>query len=282
MRRLVLLLPMVIAAPAGAEEPSARAKHERLLAIYTAEAEGYAIYRDRAHAEKVELRRQPVFSWTNPVRSGGQDGEVFVWIYRGRVEAIGTFFSDPAIGPRNLNHELHSLSTATLVVAREGAHTWTPQAPGVEFAPIPDAPAPAATAAARLAQMRALARDFEAATEDQKGAHWRLRILPKPLYRFESTDPDVPDGAVFAFVTDAGTDPEIFLLLEARRAAGRSDPSWHYATARFTDLSYRVSLKGNEVASGPFTPWGGPSQDPKERYRSFHDREIPPVEGQAP
>jgi len=286
MRRAVLLLLIALPGPTRAADPPAdapaRTKRERLLEIYTHEAAGYVIYRDPARTEKVELRRQPVFSWTNPVRSGGQDGEVFVWTCRGRAEVIGTFFSDPATGPRNLNHELHSLSTAKLEVSREGDHTWSPKAAGVEPAPIPDAPAPAGTAAARLAQMREATRDFAATTEDQKGEQWQLRILPRPLFRYASTDPDVADGAVFAYVTSAGTDPEVILILEARKSAGGSAATWHYAVARFTDLNFRVSLKGKEVASGRYLPWGAPSQDPQERYRTFHDRDIPPVEDPAP
>ena len=130
--------------------------------------------------------------------------------------------------------------------------------------------------------MRELAREFAATTEDQKGNRWPLRVLPKPLYRYESTDPDLVDGAVFAYVTSAGTDPEIILVLEARKAADASSPTWSFAVARFTDLSFRVAFKGKEVATGPYIPWGGPSQDPMERYRSFHDRKIPPVEDPAP
>ena len=41
--------------------------------------------------------------------------------------------------------------------------------------------------------------------------------LPQPLYRYESTDPDVLDGAVFGFVTSAGTDLEALVVIEARK-----------------------------------------------------------------
>ncbi|HLN06645.1 MAG TPA: serine/threonine-protein kinase, partial [Acidimicrobiales bacterium] len=101
--------------PAAAQDKSAvqqatRAKRERLLEIYGAEAAEYAIYRDASRKEKVELRPEPVYVWTNPVRGGGQDGAVYVWTCRGRAEALGSFFSYPASGQRHLSHEFHSLS----------------------------------------------------------------------------------------------------------------------------------------------------------------------------
>ena len=136
---------------------------------------------------------------------------------------VGTFFSYPSTGPRNLNHELHSLSTSVLDVTRPGeANTWTPTAAGVELKPVPDAPAPAATPAQRMLQMREMIRGFTASSLDHEAKRWELRLLPKPLYRYESTDPDVLDGAVFAFVTSAGTDPEVILVVEARKASGIS------------------------------------------------------------
>ena len=45
-----------------------------------------SIYRDSGRKEKVELRRDPVYIWTNPIRGGEQDGDVFVWTCRGRAE----------------------------------------------------------------------------------------------------------------------------------------------------------------------------------------------------
>ena len=49
-----------------------------------------------------------------------------------------------------------------------------------------------------------------------------LRLLPQPLYRYEPNDGDSPmvDGAVFGYVWTIGTDPEVLLVVEARRAGG--------------------------------------------------------------
>lgn len=279
---LIALLALPMVGPADEPAPSAKVLRERLLGIYAREAAGYAIYRDATRAEEVTLRKEPVYVWTNPTRERGQDGAVFVWTCRGRPEVVGTFFSFPSKGPRGLDHEFHALSTTVLDVTRPGAkgpdaQTWAPRVPGVTMTPIPGAPAPERLPAPRFAQMRELTRAFSGETRDREGQRWELRLLPQPLYRYESTDPDVLDGALFAFVSSAGTDPEALLLLEARKAPGAGGPTWHYALGRYTDLSLRMRLKGREVLALPLLDG---ATDPTDRYRVFQDRVIPPVEGE--
>ena len=105
--------------------------------------------------------------------------------------------------------------------------------------------------------MQDLARDFSATTEDNKGNSWELRMLPRPLYRYRSADPNVTDGALYTFVTSAGTDPEgALVILEARKPAPDREPVWHFAAARFTDLNLRVRHKGNVVYTAAYFPYG--------------------------
>ena len=87
-----------------------------------------------------------------------------------------------------------------------------------------------------------------------------MRLLPQPLYRYESTDPEVIDGAVFSFVTSAGTDPEILLVIEARGTGAGSGPSWQYGLGRFSDLDLWVKHKGKEVYTAPGIPFGHASR----------------------
>jgi hypothetical protein len=283
---LLILLPVLLgqASPEKKDEPADKLKRDRALEIYRAEADGFEIYRDSSRKEPVVLRHEPVYLWTNPVRNNGQDGAVFVWTCRGRAEVIGTFFSYPATGQRGLFHEFHSLATTVLDVTRPGARAWHPEAPGVEPKPIPDAPAPGPSPTLRLVQMRGMARDFSVHTIDKSQQRWDLRLLPQPLYRYESTDPDVLDGAVFAFVTSAGTDPEMILIVEARRPPGGGDPTWHFAFARFSIQACFARLNGQEVFQAADIPYNSaPSEiDAKFRYTTYRDRFIPPIEGTVP
>ena len=288
----ILSLALLAQPPTSGDDPASRSagrsQSQRLLELYTAEAAGYTFFGDASRREKLELRREPVYVWTDRVRSGS-DGAVYVWTERGRAEVIGGFFSFPqnAIGdrsgPRNLCHEFHSLSLSTLDVSRDPrANRWSPRAPGVELTTIAGAPPPARSAPQRLGQMRAIAREFSARTRDHKGRDWELRLLPQPLYRYASTDAEVPDGAVFAFVTSAGTDPEVFLVLEARKPAGSGEPAWQYALARFTDLDLRVSHKETVVFTASLIPLGGIDQDGRYRYHVFQDRVIPATDEDKP
>jgi hypothetical protein len=75
--------------------------------------------------------------------------------------------------------------------------------------------------------MRRIAADFSAKVKrDNDSRIELLRLLSQPLYRYVETPEGIKDGALFAFST--GTDPEVFLLLEAR------DAVWHYAFASAT------------------------------------------------
>jgi hypothetical protein len=71
-----------------------------------------------------------------------------------------------------------------------------------------------------------------------------LRLLPTPVYRYklDASDPDLQDGAVFAFVQ--GTDPEVLMLLEL--VPSDEGPQWQYAFARATAGGLEARL-GNMV-----------------------------------
>jgi hypothetical protein len=178
---------------------------------------------------------------------------------------------------RGFAHEFHSLSMGTLYVDRRGTHdaTWRPRGPGIELVPIEGAPAPAALAAQRLGQMRALACEFSATTRDANDNRYTLRLLSQPLYRYESTDPNVLDGALFAFVTSAGTDPEALLVIEARKPPGGATLLWHRALARFTDFDLSVRYKASEVFAAPLIRGNPLEMYPNQQYRIYSDRLVP-------
>jgi hypothetical protein len=289
MAHAILLFPLVLAL--GFQEPRTSAAdrdpaalREGLVKLHLDDAASYTIDRVADRKERAELVREPVYVWTNPVRASRQDGAVFVWTCRGRPEAIGSIFSAPTPKLRSINHEFHSLSLARLVVTREGSHakSWNPAAPGLSMAPIESAPAIADSAPKRLAQLRAISREYTASSLDAKGGRWELRLLPKPLYRYESTDPELVDGALFAFVTSAGTDPEVLLAIEARRPIGGGEPTWQAGFARFSDLELTVHRDKKVVFSAPLIRGNLAEMYPKQEYQIFRDRAVPKLEGEAP
>jgi hypothetical protein len=187
-------------------------------------------------------------TWSNPVRDR-QLGVVSVWTVDGRVEAIGTVFTHPRTPDMvQLQHELQSLSLRRFYAdLPSGERRWAPAKPGIAFQKIQGAPEPAETPAQRLIQMRALARQFSAHSIDRKDSRWELRLLSQPLYRYESRAADATDGALFAFLSTAGTDPELLLLIESRPE--NDSLAWQMAAARFSDHSLHLQHENKVVCS---------------------------------
>ena len=229
----------------AADEPATEKIDARLLAIHRNEAKRWEIFVDAARTKKADFVSEPVYRWTNASRANGQIGAMFVWTFEGRPVALGGVFSNPEGGRRIIMHEFHALGPLRLFPRTQRfQQEWLPRA-GVPLHPLPDAPAPAPTAMRRALQMRDIAREFTAHTVDDVGVRWQLRLLSRPLYRYEKAEGDLIDGAIFAFVSDAGTDPEIVLVLEAVKDGEKA--TWRYRTVRFSISSLYVQYKGKEV-----------------------------------
>jgi hypothetical protein len=239
---LLLVLP-------AAEPDDALAK--KMLPIYRNEASDYSMAVETAPKKELELRKEPVFEWSNPVGQGGiHQGVIFLWLRDGRPAALGGVFSHPVPGwkGRKILHELLALDRDKLLVRRPGGalNEWKPQA-GLERKELPDAGTPAAARGARLVEMRRLAQQFTGHSTDNDRQRWEFRLLPTPLYRYPEAKSGVIDGAMFALMSSTGTDPEVLLLIEARQEDGKT--RWEYACGRFGVVSMYVQHKGKEVWS---------------------------------
>jgi hypothetical protein len=240
---------------------------ERLRQENLADARLWEMYLDSSRKAKAELVERPVYLWTNPTKN--QIGSVFVWVHDGRPIVVGTIFGHPNTGGRRrMTHEFHSLAPTILAAdcKDDSGQTWEAKA-AVTFRPLPDAPKPEATAAKRLLQMRTLGREFGGHTVDWRKQRWALRLLPQPLFRYEKPNDDAIDGALLALVTSAGTDPEVFLLLEARKEGG-----WHYALLRFSDSSLYVTHKDKAIWACERDKANTQFFNPDHTYRVFHKR----------
>jgi hypothetical protein len=164
------------------------------------------------------------------------------------VASIYRFFTrDPRRGDA-----FQSLSLGKPTADRDGAVVWAPARPGVELKPIPGAPAPADSAAGRLHQMRALAREFTSRQTTRAGVDSAMRLLAQPLYRYEDTKGDLIDRGLFVFVQ--GGAPEIFLLIEARRTRNGA-PEWRFGPTRMHGIDLRRYHRGDLIWRDPEIPW---------------------------
>lgn len=99
-------------------------------------------------------------------------------------------------------------------------------------------------------QMRQVIEGFAVYDGFQEKTEWVLRLLPKPLYRYSCPVWKVLDGAVFAFVQ--GTNPEVLVVLEARRTTDKEGgQAWYSGVARQTCYPARATYRNQPVWSVP-------------------------------
>jgi hypothetical protein len=224
------------------------------LSVSRSRADAYVIY--PADRPDKRLKRLPdeVFRHTQAIR-GDDIGAVWLWVQDdGRPAAIGCIFAYSGGagggGYRRVVHEFHSVAEEPLMAVWEGRSFQSPAKPGMEWRPIPGASVPAESPAQRGRQLAELARQFQGHEIDPKGGRWELRLVSRPVYRYELKSTETAtDGALFVFCQ--GTDPEIFLSIEARRTpAGQQ---WVYACTPFSDYSLYVRHRETEIWRDPRT-----------------------------
>ncbi len=194
----------------------------------------------------VALVREPLHRWTDPTRETS-DGSLWAWRSSGRPIAVMTI-EFHAIKPETWSFELVSLSTG-LVEAVDHQLRWTPRNAGVVFREVPDAPAPAAGETERLRQMVDFLKRFSADEFwDVTAQAYTLRLLPHPIDRYADPASGLVDGAIFIYAN--GTNPEVLLLIEARRH-GEGPTSWSYAAAPLTTAAPTLRLDRKDVWTSP-------------------------------
>jgi hypothetical protein len=247
---------------------------DQFQALNLADARKWEMFLDAAQQKKAELVERPIFVWTNPTKNKGQHGAVFVWTHEARPMVVGSIFIDCTLASQRMMHEFHSLSTEVLhprCQTCEGDE-WQPKA-GITIRPLPASPQPETTPAKRLLQIRAIGREFGGYEYDNwRKLRWELRTLPQPLYRYDQATRGISDGAILALVNDAGTDPEVLLLLEARENA------WHYALMRFSDATLHVEYQGKEVWSAIRGPDEQQFHNADHTYQFLRMRYLDPSE----
>lgn len=244
----------LIAAPVWAQDaplPTAAARSAAMRAL--AEAVTVAEAPDGAKLERIA---EPVYRFDDPARQFS-DGTIWAFGKAGRPDALLCLSLEKNDrGQFKWIHELTSLSGGPLAASSRhasGRWIWNPAQPGVVLQPIPQAQPPASDAGKRLIQLRAAARRFRASesldpARNDPSDRFELRLLPQPVLRYEAPGAGLVDGALFLLAY--GRNPELALLIEARREPG-SEPAWFYGLARISAARLRVSLDDRQVADLP-------------------------------
>ncbi|MBW3596394.1 MAG: hypothetical protein KY475_03855 [Planctomycetes bacterium] len=261
---LVFLLigqgPSPVPAPPAAEQPENQAEAEEARAVAKLLAGEYIFQFDKESGMELQREPEPVFRWLLQLDRRFYS-DVYIWTHEGRPEVVAAITS--VYGRRRaMETEIHSLSAGLPLLRHREKVVWQPERPGIKLMPIPNAPRPGSTAASRLRQMRTMAAYYAVSAEYGKMSTEELRLLPAPIYRYASESRRVTDGALFAFAR--GTDPEVFLMIEARK--GEGGEVWQYALVRFVGhAALRAKRDGREIWQVDALP-AKVNTDPKEPY----------------
>lgn len=243
MLEILLAVGIALVGQTEPKEKDAKAAPWGMIAKRHAAATKVIVVDDPEHP--LVLVKDPVLHRSQEVQ-GSSKGSVFLWVEpSGRPAAIcDVFLFDDGPARYRLNNEWHSLSDQRLRSTWEAQTLFATAAKGLEWQAIPNAPMPADKPKERDRQVRRLAERFTAHLMQRKKDRFALRLLTTPLHRHDTTNTDASlGGALFAFCQQ--TDPEVLLLIEARKS--EAGFRWEYAAAGFSDMDLYLHLDEREV-----------------------------------
>ena len=238
--------------PSDSKEDADREASARLELMRKAIA-GFAVETDEIDdRSRLKFVDKPLLRYSDPTR--GLENETTLLdasLWRlgesGRPTAIITLEMYRAPDrPDVLAYEFLSFTKQSFELALDvGAKKirWDATGSDLKLSPLPDGPKPAATATARLRQLRDLSRRFKV-IESLRDEKIECRLMTAPIDRYSDEKHAIVDGALFVFAN--GTNPEGGVLLET------DGKTWSYGAFRLSSAGASVQLDGREVASYPF------------------------------
>lgn len=197
----------------------------------------------------IERVPNPVLRFGAPI-FGNHHGALWVWGRRGRPVAVLEMCQQMKDG--FWHHGSHCTTDASIKLTMPTGQVWTPKSNSVTFKPLPGAPIPAETPAARMRQMKAFAQKITAhelwtwPTGD--GSRHELRMLPTPVHRYEDAEQQLVDGALF--IIAQGTNPEATLFFEAVQRTDEEKPIWQFAVGQSSLAEIVVNFADEEIHHG--------------------------------
>lgn len=193
----------------------------------------------RTHAAQMEFRAkeagfpkslvdQPLFRYDDLAR-GYVDGAVWRLGAAGRPKAIVTTELHPRYdGQPRIVCDYLSLTDVPFVASVAKNATWTPSASAVEMKPLPGGPKLAETKPQRLFQLKKISERFQA-HQKVEGEELELRLLPRPIDRYQPSEHLDSDAAICVFVS--GRNPGILLMIEVKH------DEWQFGVGRLSGPS---------------------------------------------
>jgi hypothetical protein len=193
------------------------------------------------------LHPEPLLRYTN-VTLQVVDGTLWAWGERGRPAAVMKLgLRAPTGGQRRWTFRVNVLSPKRIDVEFPDGLTWSSREHGLELQSLPGAPAPADSAAQRLIQAKDITRRLSTSLEaTNPRGRVQLRLLPRPIDRYNDPTAGLLDGLLFSFVYT--NNPSVLVVLEAW-SEGAGARAWRYAVVRQGGGEMTALFDGKPLAS---------------------------------
>jgi hypothetical protein len=182
------------------------------------------------------------------------DATLWGWVADGRLLAVCKIEHNDREGYALWSTCFVSLAPRRIDAEWPGGRRWSARKAGIELQTMNVAPAAAGSQASRLREMKEIATRFKATIVKPQNNREEMRLLPRPVFRYETPKGDLLDGAIFG-LTSNGTNPDGILVLELLERKG-GGPEWRFGFAGMTAGDLSVKLDDKEVWSKP--PAKGP------------------------
>ncbi|HEV7224940.1 MAG TPA: hypothetical protein VGN42_19710 [Pirellulales bacterium] len=201
-------------------------------------------------ADAVKLIDRPLLAYDEPARRNSQ-GTLWAFGDMGRPVAFMELFQGPASQPAWFQSLVRTDDRPLRLEAPDGRR-WQPRRGVIARLNLDDAPRPANGGAARLRQLKSLAKRFSAhEIWDPDDSRFELRLLVQPIHRYDDAAHGIQDGAAFIFAY--GTNPEIIMLLESLGTT-LDNAHWRYSVFPTSSAELHVRIDGREVWTRPRVP----------------------------
>lgn len=236
-----LTLLMICLSHLIAEEKQEPAAEDSQVEIMRHLLNSWSIRTREKRTEPLRFVQDPVMQYHDP-RYKVTKGAIWRLGEKGRPRAyVAVEMDHPEKTAGRATFEFVSMSEGPFRIEGQNV-SWQPWEVEAKFQPYPDGPEPADTPAGRLDQMEQMAIKFSA--EEMLGRELvHLNLHPTPFDRYQITDDEKSDAAVFFF--ERGFNPEVFLIFET------DGKTWNYGCARLSAAANLVKLDGKEVWSCP-------------------------------
>ena len=266
---LLLLFLSAVCQAQDASKPDAADRRKAQMQEAKEYMQGFELCWAAGDKKQVKLLDSPLLVFGDPTRAN-ENGTLWIWGEKGRPAAFLEVYQITGIKSRWF-HAV-TLTGSQTVIMKGAGFTWRPEKTQLEPKLLGDAALPKKKEADRLRQMKELARRFTSHEFwDPDNSRFELRLLEKPLHRYQDLAADIQDGAAFSLAN--GTNAEAILLIEA---LGKSVETsrWHFSLARLGSAEMAAALDGKEVWHVDVAPGKsriGQSTDP---YWAFYEGAV--------